>query len=87
MTLEGECVQITLFLWHVYTIMCDRVFLKFSFAELSISCISREFVLADEPASVVVRIDKAVINQTGVEFKYRDDPEFTNVTPKTVIPG
>ena len=65
--------------------MCD--FLKFSFAESSISCISREFVLADEPAAVVVRIDKAVINQTGVEFEYRDDPDFTAVTPKTVIPG
>ena len=88
MTSEGECVQITLFLWHVYTIMCDRFFkFLFSFAESSISCISREFVLADEPAAVVVRIEKAVINQTGVEFEYRDDPEFTTVTPKTVIPG
>ena len=70
----------------VCTQMCDR-FLKFSFANSSISCLSREFegdILAD---AVVVRIDKTVINQTGVKFEYREDPEFTAVTPKTVIPG
>ena len=64
-----------------------RSFLLFSFANSSISCLSREFegdILAD---AVVVRIDKAVINQTGVEFEYREDPDFTAVTPKTVIPG
>ena len=71
--------------YGMYTIMCD--FLKFSFADSSISCLSREFegdILAD---AVVVRIDKAVINQTGVEFEYKEDPDFTAVTPKTVIPG
>ena len=66
--------------------MCSRFYL-FSFSNSSISCLSREFegdILAD---AVVVRIDKAVINQTGVEFDYKEDPDFTAVTPKTVIPG
>ena len=82
MTSEGECV--TKHLWYVHK--CAIVLL-FSFANSSISCLSREFegdILAD---AVVVRIDKAVINQTGVGFDYREDPDFTAVTPKTVIPG
>ena len=73
--------------YKAFTVCTQSFLLLFSFADSSISCLSREFegdILAD---AVVVRIDKAVINQTGVEFKYRDDPDFTAVTPKTVIPG
>ena len=80
MTSEGECVTKHLRYVHKCAIV-------FSFADSSISCLSREFegdILAD---AIVVRIDKAVINQTGVEFDYREDPDFTTVTPKTVIPG
>ena len=36
---------------------------------------------------VVVFIDNAVVNMSGVEFEYRDDPVYTTCSPQKVIPA
>ena len=36
---------------------------------------------------VVVFIDQAIVNMSGVEFEYRDDPVYSSASPQMIIPA
>ena len=36
---------------------------------------------------VVVYIDNAIVNNSGVEFEYRDDPAYSSASPQMIIPA
>ena len=59
----------------------------------SLFCVANAFNVTSGNASdstggpVVVFVDNAVIDMTGVEFEFRGDPVYTSVTPRKVIPA
>ena len=36
---------------------------------------------------VVVFIDNAIVNMSGVEFEYRGDPVYSSASPQMIIPA
>ena len=36
---------------------------------------------------VVVFIDNAIVNTSGVEFEYRDNPVYSSASPQMIIPA
>ena len=37
--------------------------------------------------TVVVFIDNAIVNTSGVEFEYRGDPVYSSASPQMIIPA
>ena len=57
-----------------------------------ISCLSAGFDASGSPNTsavgpVQVFIDNAVVDMSGVQFEFRDDPVYTSVSPQNVIPA
>ena len=55
-----------------------------------IICMSGEFqgnISEAVAAPVMVFIDNATVNNSRVNFSYREDPVFTSVSPQRVIPA
>ena len=66
------------------------LFLYHSMNGSSITCVSGEFqgnVMEFVSGPGVVFIDNTMIAPNGVEFTFRDDPIFTAVIPRNVIPA
>ena len=61
----------------------------------SLSCVANAFngnvtsgnASGNAGGPVVVFVDNAVIDTTGVEFEFRGDPVYTGVNPRKVIPA
>ena len=57
-----------------------------------IRCVSGAFANSSDPNTtrmgpVVVFIDNAIANTSGVEFEYRDDPVYSSASPQMIIPA
>ena len=57
-----------------------------------IRCTSSSFATSSDPNTtrmgpVVVFIDNAIVNMSGVEFEYRDDPVYFSASPQMIIPA
>ena len=66
--------------------LCLNIIIFCRVTDSSISCVSGSFDgNATSEGPVEVFIDNAIVS--GVEFEFRDDPEFESVSPHTVIPA
>ena len=80
---------------YMYTLSYSFLFLNTNrIARTEISCTSAafddsesSFVNASRVGSVLVFIDNANARLSGMEFEFRDDPIYTHVHPRTVIPA
>ena len=57
-----------------------------------VRCISGALANSSDPNTtsmgpVVVFIDNAIVNTSGVEFEYRDDPVYSSASPQMIIPA
>ena len=57
-----------------------------------IHCVSSALANSSDPNTtsmgpVVVFIDNAIVNMSGVEFEYRDDPVYSSASPQMIIPA
>ena len=54
-----------------------------------IRCISGPFdnLNTTRKGPVVVFIDNAIVNMSGVEFEYKDDPVYPSASPQMIIPA
>ena len=58
----------------------------------NIHCVSSALANSSDPNTtrvgpVVVFIDNAIVNPSGVEFEYRDDPVYSSASPQMIIPA
>ena len=81
---QNTCLHTCIWCMYILVfVLCSRI------AGSLIRCVSGGFGSSNATAMgpVEVFIDNAVLNTSGVEFEFRDDPVYTAVSPQSVIPA
>ena len=52
-----------------------------------INCTTSSVSSTSASGQVVVQIDNEVVTEAGMNFTYRNNPNFTSVSPQSIIPA